>query len=105
MMQATKQEKIDWQKIMADQSRSGLSQTAYCKQHGIDLAKFGYYRNKMQSSEKERVAKSPLFQPVTMTSHTNEEIKIFLPNGFRCEFTHATNVIQIKKIIEMLLTC
>jgi hypothetical protein len=36
------------QKIIEEQERSGLSQSEYCKQHNLDVARLSYYRGRFK---------------------------------------------------------
>jgi transposase-like protein len=40
-----------WKKQLADCSRSGLSQKAYCSQQGLKPATFSYWRKQLRSSD------------------------------------------------------
>lgn len=97
----------DWKKIIEEQEKSGLSQSTYCKQHGIDLAKFGYHRGRIKTKQQLNDSNNTEFKPVKITAQVNtvDEIKITLPNGFQCIFSNRTDAMQIKKIIEILLSC
>src|ERR1700678_676736 len=94
--------KPDWKKLIEEQEKSGLSQSAYCKQHGIDLAKFGYNRGRIKKKEHLNDSNNAEFKSVKITPSVNtvDEIKVSLPNGFQCVFLSRIDAIQIKKIIE-----
>jgi len=98
--------KIDWQKILTEQERSGLSQAEYCRQHHISAAKLSYHRCRFKVREKSS-NNSARFKPIKISSlpPTSDGIKLILPNGFQCEFSSRTDVLQIKKLIEVLLSC
>lgn len=98
--------KLDWQKIVEDHEKSGLSQSAYCKQHGLDAAKLGYYRGRFKAKQQLINNNQAEFKTVKIAqSIQNDSIKISLPNGFQCEFSNRIDVMQIKKLIETLLSC
>lgn len=97
--------KLDWKKIIEEQEKSGLSQAEYCRQNEIEPSKLTYYRSRIKSKPSPIHSKSG-FHPVKLSSTTiNEEIKIVLPNGFQCVFSLGSDVLQIKKIIELLVSC
>ncbi|WP_293647985.1 IS66 family insertion sequence element accessory protein TnpA [Thiolapillus sp.] len=41
--------KTEWQRLIDEQTTSGLSQKAFCQQVGIPLATFGYWKRKLQA--------------------------------------------------------
>ncbi len=44
----TRRTPAQWQKLVAAQQSSGLSQKAFCEQEGLSLATFGYWRRKLR---------------------------------------------------------
>lgn len=81
----TEQKHILWQQHISEWEKSGLTQTAYCKQQNIKLANFGYWRNRLNKSNPSRK-----LIPVHMESSTM--IRLALPNGIRLETPlHALN--------------
>jgi hypothetical protein len=99
------QSKPDWKNFIEEQEKSGLSQSAYCRHHGLSIGKFGYYRGLLKS-EKKHTSKQAKFEPVKISPNTTiSEIKVSLPNGFHCIFSSQTNALQVKRLIEVLLTC
>ena len=97
-----------WKLLIDQQEKSGQLQTEFCKQHGISVAQLGYYRGLLKTKKQSTVKNPPLFSPVKIKNPETkkaEEIKIALPNGFHCYFPPTIEVIQIKKLIEVLLAC
>ena len=41
--------KSEWQRLIDEQTASGLSQKAFCGQRGVPLATFGYWKRKLQA--------------------------------------------------------
>ena len=41
--------KTEWERLIDEQTTSGLSQKAFCGQRGIPLATFGYWKRKLQA--------------------------------------------------------
>jgi hypothetical protein len=99
--------KLDWSKIIEEQEQSGLSQSAYCRQHGIDPAKLAYHRGRIKIKQRQSNSSDAEFKPIKMVCQENtiDEIKLSLPNGFQCVFPSRTDTMQIKKLIEILLSC
>ena len=46
---APRRDKTQWQRLIDEQATSGLTQKAFCKQAGIALGTFGYWRRKLQA--------------------------------------------------------
>lgn len=44
----TEQKRTHWQSHIDNWQQSGVSQTEYCKQHGLKLANFGYWRTRLK---------------------------------------------------------
>ncbi len=61
-----------WQKHFTDWPQSGLSQKAYCAQHDLKIATFGYWRRRLATPTKKLI-------PVTI--HRPTEAIITLSTG------------------------
>jgi hypothetical protein len=106
-MSNTKQQakREEWKSLIATQAKSGLTQKVFCAQNNLSFAKFGYYCKilKTQSSDCKSIA---TFAPIKISQHPIEsEVRLNLPNGFQCIFSSATDIAQIKKLIEVCLSC
>lgn len=104
-------EKIDryakWKELVTEHEKSGLSQIEFCKQRDLVASKFGYYRSVIKSQDKVNTNQK-LFSAVQIKkseSNTLSEIKIILPNGFQCFIPSAMDALQLKRILEALLSC
>jgi len=99
---------LQWYKLVEDQEKSGLSQKEFCNQHNLILSKFVYYRCLIKNKEKTTINKAS-FVPVKVSLKENTvvsgEIKLSLPNGFQCAFPSHTDTLQIKRLVEVLLSC
>ncbi len=42
--------RAQWVERLAAWERSGLSQTAWCREHGVPLARFGYWRRRLSGA-------------------------------------------------------
>ena len=97
-----------WQALIEEQEKSGLSQTDFCKQHNIVLTQFGYYRSLLKLKDRPKLKKPDVFTPVQIKKPDTSlsfEIKIVLPNGFQCYFPASIDSMQIKRLMEALLSC
>jgi hypothetical protein len=74
----TEQKRTFWQKHIDGWQQSRLSQPAYCKQHDLKLANFGYWRTRLSKTQR-----SNKFIPVDLGS--NVQARVSLPNGIRLE--------------------
>lgn len=98
----------EWFLIVEEYQTSNLTQAEFCKQKNLTLAKFVYYlqiyrkQNNIRQKEKPSFSEISILQPIT--SPTNE-IKIELPNGFRCQVPSAISTDALKKILGALLSC
>jgi hypothetical protein len=100
------QSKPDWGKLLEEQEKSGLSQAEFCRQHEIEPSKFSYYRVRIKKKQRADDSNRGEFKRVHVASvNANDEIKIVLPNGCQCIVSYRSDVLQIKKIIEVLMSC
>lgn len=74
----TEQKRTFWQTHIDGWQQSGLSQPAYCKQHDLKLANFGYWRTRLNKPERTKK-----LIPVELTSVA--QARLSLPNGIRLE--------------------
>ena len=99
---------IDWTGLIAEQEKSGLSQKEFCNQRGLVLSQFVYYRCSKNKSKKIQTAESVL-KPVKVISKeppaASGDIRLSLPNGFQCSFPCSFDAIQVKRLVEVLLSC
>ena len=97
---------IDWKSLIVEQEKSGLSQKEFCNQRGLVLSQFVYYRC---SKNKGTKAAEPALKPVKVISKepsaVSGDIRLSLPNGFQCSFPCSLDAIQIKRLVEVLLSC
>lgn len=101
------QRRDKWQRIIEEYLQSGISQKAFCEQRGLSLPQLVYYYGKFKPSKSTTANAS--FVPVKVAVHDKapvaSEIKLSLPNGFQCSFPSHTEATQIKRLIEVLLSC
>ncbi|MDR3492858.1 MAG: hypothetical protein P4M12_12610 [Gammaproteobacteria bacterium] len=56
--------KEEWQALVLEHAKSGLSQTAFCQQKNICVSKFGYYRSLFVSHDKPKIKAQNIFTPI-----------------------------------------
>lgn len=103
-----KQRRATWRKIVDEYVTSDITQKAFCELHNVSLPQFVYYHGQFRR-QKEPQAVTPGFVPVKIPHLeklvTVSEIKLSLPNGFQCTFPSHTDAVQIKRLVETLLSC
>lgn len=109
-MQQNSQNKsqIDWTDLIAEQEKSGFSQKEFCIQRGLVLSQFVYHRcskNKIKVTQTAQPALKPVKVVSKEPSSVTGEIRLSLPNGFQCSFPCSFDAIQVKRLIEVLLSC
>ncbi len=99
----------DWHLVIEEYQNSNLTQAEFCKQKNLVLCKFVYY---LQSYRKQNNIKAqrekPSFAEITISQQlasSASEIKIELPNGFRCQVPSTVSPDALKKIMGALLSC
>jgi|AntRauTorckE6833_2_1112554.scaffolds.fasta_scaffold09732_4 hypothetical protein len=98
-----------WKLLIAEQKECGKSQKAFCVQRGISPAKLTYYRSVLSAQEKTLSQDNKKLVPIKLQSSTPapvaHQIKITLPNGFRCEIPVSVSALHIKLLMGALLSC
>ncbi|MGE0207477.1 MAG: hypothetical protein AB7R69_06540, partial [Candidatus Babeliales bacterium] len=100
-----------WRALVEEQQKSGLSQTDFCKQHGIVLSQFTYYYLQVKPKSKlpVKMNTSNSFVPVSVRAETTStpmtEVRVFMPNGLQCVLPSLAPAEEVKRLIRMLLSC
>ncbi|MBA2653750.1 MAG: hypothetical protein H0U71_01630 [Gammaproteobacteria bacterium] len=100
-----------WFSIIEEYQTSDLTQAEFCKQKNVTLAKFAYYLQvyrKQNNINATRQEAQPSFSQVVVNQaviSAQNEIKIKLPNGFRCQIAYNISPEILKKIVGALLSC
>lgn len=99
-----------WKELIEEQEKGGFSQIEFCKQRNLKASQFGYYRGVIKSKDKIKTIQNnqQLFSAVQIKnpeSNKLSEIKIILPNGFQCVIPSTMDAVQLRKIMEALLSC
>lgn len=99
---------IDWESLISEQEKSGLSQKKFCIQRGLVLSQFVYYRCRSKNKAKEIQVTQPSFKPVKVVNKEAAvlgDIRLSLPNGFQFSFPCHLDSAQVKRLVEVLLSC
>lgn len=97
-----------WQALVEEHERSGLSQKEFCKEKNVVLSQFVYYRLKFSRKKLAQDLKpTASFTPIKIQKENISagEIKVIFPNGFQCIFPSSLEVMQVKRWLEVLLSC
>lgn len=98
---------LKWKILVAEYEKSGLLQKDFCNERNIKLSQFVYYRSVIKSQDNVS-ANQKLFSAVQIKKsepNTSAEIKIILPNGFQCFIPCIMDTLQLKRVMEVLLSC
>lgn len=66
-----------WQQHIISWQSSGQSQQAYCREHGIALATFGYWRHKLKKID----CQKPRFYPIEVVEEISNTQENFSDTG------------------------
>ncbi len=95
--------KVDfWKGHLGGWRRSGLTQAAYCRQQGLSLASFGYWRRALG-----KVAAPSALVPIVVgeVSSPATVIEVQLPNGLRVRLPTGMAPSHWMPMIQALCTC
>lgn len=104
--QSTRRER--WQAIIEEQEKSGVSQSEYCKQNNLTLSQFTYYRGIVRAPQRPTTSTLNAFKPIKINNTdqpVSSNIRILLPNGFQCYIPSHVDALQVKRLVEVLLSC
>lgn len=97
-----------WAKLVDDYEKSDMTQKAFCEQHQLSLPQLVYYYSQFKP-KKNLLKNKPTFTQVKIATQEKNvstgEIKLSLPNGFQCSFPSLIDISQVKRLIEVLLSC
>lgn len=91
----TPQKQVFWQKHIQTWQRSALSQTAYCQQHELSLATFGYWRKRLKSADISVVL------PVTRES-TLSGLQLRSPSGWQVALPANLSLESLRTVLSLL---
>lgn len=99
----------DWFSLVEEYENSNQSRADFCRQKGLIISRFSYYFHIFHKKNKPDIKKEPpSFSQITINQSANsshQEIKIELPNGFRCQVPFSISSEALKKIMGALLSC
>jgi hypothetical protein len=97
-----------WRRLVEEQKQSNLSQKEFCNQRNIVLSQFVYYRCKLKKEFNQPIP-SNCFASVKLSEKkdiiSQGVLKLSLPNGFHCAVPYNIDTAQLKRLVEVLLSC
>ena len=98
-----------WSEHIAAWHRSGLSQGAYCRRHGLSQSSWGYWRKRLATSADEGAAPRVTIVPVPLPASTQAEIAtvpepmlLHVGNAFRIEIRGDFAAPVLEKLVRTL---
>jgi hypothetical protein len=90
-----------WQTHLDAWRQSGLSQAAYCKQHGLSLSSFGYWLHRGAQSTAPAVA-----LPIVAAKPSIEvDLEVRLPNGWSVRLPVGASSLHVLLLLRELAAC
>ena len=96
----TAPEKRDfWEEQIRFWQESGLSQSEYCKRHGIRQSQWFYWRRRFRDTETEPTLVPLKLPSLVGHSHKVPVIRVITPNGFTIELDADASVTSLPHLI------
>lgn len=74
-------------KFVSEWRKSGLSQSEFCKPHGITVAKFGYWVGKEKSATRPTVKEAGGFVQISgQPATSSDSYQVVYPNGVKLNY-------------------
>lgn len=101
-----------WAKLIEEQSAGQQNQTRFCKERSLPVAQFKYYKKNLSLNTAQILTPPQNVEKLFSRVHfkkpeikSSAEIQVILPNGFKCLLPLSTEMSQITKIMEAMLSC
>ena len=98
-----------WSEHIAAWQRSGLSQGAYCRRHGLSQSSLSYWRKRLETTAGEQGASFVTLVPVPLPASaqadfptTREPIRVHVGNAFRIEIRGDFAAPVLEKLVRTL---
>ena len=100
---------VYWSEHIAAWQRSGLSQGAYCRRHGLSQSSLSYWRKRLETTAGEQGASFVTLVPVPLPASaqadfptTLEPIRVHVGNAFRIEIRGDFAAPVLEKLVRTL---
>jgi hypothetical protein len=90
-----------WPEIISEQNTTGLSVSAYCRQHGINEKTFYNWRKKLNNSLEPKLKR--FIQVKAAENGSGKVLRIHTPGGYRLEVESGTERNYVQSILEVLV--
>jgi len=97
----------DWERLNTLWKASGLSQSDFCKEQGVNHARFGYWRGKIMKTQ--RTDENTSFCkvrvkeiPVTSSKEPFTGVSLLFSNGTRLQLPNGLDKQQLYGLIQLL---
>lgn len=88
-------------KLVREWRESGLSQSEFCKPHGITVAKFGYWAGKEKLAARLTAEKVGGFIQISSQQPTSSDsYQVVYPNGVKVNY-QGTNLATLSQLIKL----
>jgi hypothetical protein len=92
-----------WQAHVEAWGSSGLSQSAYCRRHGLSLASFGYWRRRLAG---DAVGPRAGVLPIQVEAPvTAQQVQVRLPNGLVLTLPLPADAAGLQALLRSLCAC
>ena len=88
-----------WQKLVDQQSDSGLSGAAFCREHNINPQRFYHWRRRFKENEPGTMS-TGFFQLVSCSTHSDSGIRISLGDELHIEIDRGFDPFTLRTVIE-----
>jgi hypothetical protein len=96
-----KRKQHEWRLRIAEWRSSGLTQALYCRENGLALATFGYWKRRLvESEERQRFVK--MAAPGSLRALRGRRMVLLMPDDLRLVFSERTPVSTVSGILEKL---
>lgn len=94
-----------WKPHIEGWRASGLSQAAYCRQHGLDMKRFAYWRRTLASTA--AAASTPALLPIMVSDApvADDRVEVRLPNGLQVLLPIGLDPAHVVPLIRALWSC
>lgn len=109
-MKVTEEKLKEWQLLLQERKERGLKVDDFCREKNISVPTFYYYHKvvKKKLVAKNEVTDKGVIKPIKIIngpSKENSTIHFILPNNLQCILPRDTSTLEIKTILELMLSC
>lgn len=93
-----------WSARVAQWRDSGLSQTAYCREHGLSVSSFGYWRRRLHAAAGEGVGR---VLPIVVAASPADaaSLRVQLPGGVWLHLSDQADPVRVSALVRALRAC